>query len=315
MDLSIIIPAYNCIDTIERTIESILIQKLSINFETIIVNDCSDYDYSKVIDKYKDKLNIKEIKTPKNGGPGVARQYGIDNSSSTYITFIDADDYFYDDTSIIKMYNEIKDNDLDLVISNFVYERDNIVSIKKENFAFLHGKMYKREFLEKHDIHFNNSKQNEDNGFNRLILLLDPKYKFLDEIVYVYKENENSITRKNNRAYKFEGLEGLTYNINWALDEAIKRGNTSLNIGLTALDTLILMYYYYLDLQYDYDVDKILEWSKDLYLKYKSNSYILNKLIDDLKNKKYEFIKDEVNIKEFNISFDDFLSLINNKIK
>ena len=50
MDLSIIIPAYNCIDTIERTIESISIQKLSISFETIVVNDCSDYDYSKVID-------------------------------------------------------------------------------------------------------------------------------------------------------------------------------------------------------------------------------------------------------------------------
>ena len=97
MDLSIIIPAYNCIDTIERTIESISIQKLSISFETIVVNDCSDYDYSKVIDKYKDRLNIREIKTPKNGGPGVARQYGIDNSSSTYITFIDGDDYFYDD--------------------------------------------------------------------------------------------------------------------------------------------------------------------------------------------------------------------------
>ena len=315
MDLSIIIPSYNCIDTIENTLDSIMMQELSINFETIIVNDCSKYDYSNIIKKYENRLNIREIKTIKNGGPGVAREYGIKNSESKYIIFIDSDDCFYNNKSIIKMYDEIENNNLDLVISNFIYERDGLRTVKEKNLAFLHGKIYKREFIEKNNIHFYNTRQNEDNGFNRLVLLLEPKYSYLNEIVYIYKENPNSITRKNNRLYKFEGLEGLSYNINWALNEAIKRGHDSINIGLTALDTLIALYLYYLDLQNDYNVDKIIEWSKELYIKYKNNKYILDKISDNLLKEKISFLKDEINIKNYNLSFKEFLNLIEEKCK
>ena len=49
MDLSIIIPAYNCKDTIYLTLDSIVIQNLTIKYEVILVNDCSIYDYSDII--------------------------------------------------------------------------------------------------------------------------------------------------------------------------------------------------------------------------------------------------------------------------
>ena len=51
-DLSIIIPAYNAKNTIETTLNSIKNQKLSILFEVVIVNDCSNYNYKEYIDKY-----------------------------------------------------------------------------------------------------------------------------------------------------------------------------------------------------------------------------------------------------------------------
>ena len=107
MELCIIIPAYNCLDTIEKTLKSISIQDLSVEYEVVLVNDCSDYDYSTIINNYSNKINIREIKTKKNIGPGAARQFGIDNSSSKYITFIDGDDCFYDKYSLSKLYNEI----------------------------------------------------------------------------------------------------------------------------------------------------------------------------------------------------------------
>ena len=38
------------------------------------------------------KINLLRYET--NGGPGVARQYGIDHTHNGYMTFIDADDTF-----------------------------------------------------------------------------------------------------------------------------------------------------------------------------------------------------------------------------
>jgi len=316
MELSIIIPAYNCIDTIGTTLDSIIMQEFFVKYEVILVNDCSDYDYSNIIYNYSEKINIREIKTKKNIGPGGARQYGIDNSSSEYIVFIDGDDCFFDRKSLYKMYNEIKTKNNDLVICNFIYEHDDKKIIKKEDFNYLHGKIYRRKFLIDKKIKFNKTRSNEDNGFNMLIFLLKPAFSTLDEVVYIYKENSNSITRKNIRLYDFEGLKGLCYNANWAMEEAIKRKINSFEIGKLALNVLISLYFYYLDLQYEYDVRKILIWSKKIYIKYKNSKYRADKgnlffLIEINKL----FFKEHLNIKEYNISFDDFLRMIdkNNK--
>ena len=310
IDLCIIIPAYNCIDTIEMTLDSIVMQELFINYEVVLVDDCSSYDYDNVLSKYKKKINIREIKTPKNVGPGGARQYGIDNSSSNYIVFIDSDDCFYDKNSLCKMYNEIKNRNADLIIGNFIYERDNKVLVRQRNLTWLHGKIYRRKFFVDNGIRFNETRANEDNGFNRLVLLLEPVFYFLDEIVYVYKENPNSITRKDDRLYRFYGLEGFCYNMNWAMDEASKRGKSKVN-GILSLDILVALYLYYLDLQYDYDVSKILVWARDIYNKYKivednfSKDDVLN-----LINEKKDFFKDDVNIREYNIDFYEFLNMV-----
>lgn len=311
MDLSIIIPAYNCKDTLGITLDSICQQNLLIDFEVIVVNDCSDYDYSNFINKYRDMLNIKEIKTIENVGPGGARQFGIDNSSSKYIVFIDSDDCFYDNDSILKMYNAIKKENVDLLIANFIYERDNKRLVKKNDFTWLHGKMYKREFLSFNNIRFNNSRANEDNGFNRLILLLNPKLTFLDEIVYIYKENPKSITRKNNRSYKFNGIEGFCYNMNWAMDGALARKKVENLVGLLSIDILSALYVYYLGLEKEYDVSKILKWGKDIKEKYyKYGIFIDKERISKILESKKEQLKDDMIISNYYITFDEFLEKV-----
>ena len=313
MDLSIIIPAYNSIDTIGITLDSIAKQEVSINYEVIIVNDCSDYNYFKFIKKYKKKMNIKEIMTPKNIGPGGARQFGIENSSSKYIIFIDSDDYFCDNKSIIKMYNEIETNNKDLVICNFIYERDNKRLIKEKDLTWLHGKIYRRQFLIDNEIKFNNSRANEDNGFNRLFLLLRPKVTFLDEIVYVYKENPNSLTRKNNRLYRFEGIEGFCYNMNWAMNQSLKRGVNKYLIGRLSLDVLTTLYYYYFDLKDEYDVNKIIIWAEDIYIKFRNERHQLDeKTINQLLENKKKLLTNYINVKEneYYFDFNKFLEMI-----
>lgn len=266
-ELEIIIPAYNAHNTIITTLNSLKNQKNLPKYHISLVNDHGN-NYKKIIDKYKESLNLDELNTKENIGPGGARQYGIDNSNSKYILFIDSDDYLENELSIINLYTEIEKSNADLVISNFIYERDNLRILKEHNPVWLHGKIYRRSFLDKHNIRFNNSRANEDNGFNNLIFLLNPIVVYLNKTTYVYHENSSSITRKDNRLYKFTGLEWYAYNINWAIEEGKKRSVDSTNLAIKAISGLSVMYHYYLDLYNEYDVAKIIEWSKNLYINY-----------------------------------------------
>lgn len=308
-NLEIIIPAYNAHKTIINTLDSILVQQNMKNFHVTIVNDYGK-NYKEILKKYKDKMPIKEITTSRNVGPGLARQLGIDNSNSKYIVFIDADDTFYDELSLSTLSEEIKKGNYDLLITDFQYERDNEIAIKKDDSTWLHGKIYKREFLLKNNIKFNNTRANEDNGFNRLIFLLNPKIKYINKITYIYKENPDSITRKDNRLYKYKGLKWLSYNINWAIREAIIRNGNEPAILYTIISTLAAMYYYYLELYDEYEVDKILIWCKDIYKLYEEYQIKILKYEDiaiqdkekENKNKKMKKI----------ITFEEFKNKIKN---
>lgn len=273
MGIDIIIPAYNSKDTILDTLSSIVIQKEleKIDLQVTIVNDYSDYSYSSIIDFFSPYINIQEIVTDKNVGPGEARNIGLKSTNQEYIIFIDSDDCFYSPNSIKSLFDEINNNNCDLVISDFICNRNGIKVIKKHDLIWLHGKIYRRSFLEKYDIHFNNSRANEDNGFNQLVLLMKPKNRFLSVTTYIYQDNTSSITQNNNRLYELTGLEGFTYNIRWAIEEGLKRNCDKNDIVLLAMKSLISMYYYYLELYNKYDVSPIIKWSKpilDLYNKF-----------------------------------------------
>lgn len=89
---SVIIPLFNKEKFIESTLKSVLCQTF-IDFEILIINDGStDKSEEKILqfDDGRIRYFIKE-----NGGASSARNYGIEKAQSNYITFIDADDYWY----------------------------------------------------------------------------------------------------------------------------------------------------------------------------------------------------------------------------
>lgn len=91
---SIIIPLFNKENFIENTLKSVLNQNFT-DFELIIVNDGStDASEEKVI-QFKDE-RIRYL-SKENGGVSTARNFGIEMAQADYITFIDADDYWYPD--------------------------------------------------------------------------------------------------------------------------------------------------------------------------------------------------------------------------
>src|SRR5699024_3677407 len=89
---TVIMPAYNVEQYIERAIESILNQTLT-DWELIIVNDGSIDKSGDIADKYSKKDSRIRVIHQKNKGSGYARQAGVDASKGEYICFVDPDDF------------------------------------------------------------------------------------------------------------------------------------------------------------------------------------------------------------------------------
>lgn len=215
--IDLIIPIYNAKNTLDLTLMSIRMQTILNKINIYLIDDCSEDNYDKIINNYND-MNIIYKKLDKNGGPAVARQVGIDISSSDYIMFIDSDDLFYDADSVKKLYSEIEKG-FDYVIG-ITYEEKRKIKIMNE--SDLHGKIYRRNFIEKNKIKFNNTRFHEDNYFNNLILACEPLTKKIFDFVYIYVYNEKSITNVQEEK-EFERLEILLSNMRQLLDESKKR--------------------------------------------------------------------------------------------
>lgn len=101
---SIIIPLFNKENFIENTIQSILDQTFQ-DFEIIIINDGSTDKSEEKVFEFKDS-RIKYF-SKQNEGVSTARNLGIEKATSNFITFLDADDYWYPDFLNV-MYEKIK---------------------------------------------------------------------------------------------------------------------------------------------------------------------------------------------------------------
>ena len=92
--VSVIIPCYRCVNTIERAIQSVANQTL-LPREVILVDDYSiDGTLEKIIELQQrfNKGWIRIIQLKENLGPGGARNAGWNASTQEYIAFLDADD-------------------------------------------------------------------------------------------------------------------------------------------------------------------------------------------------------------------------------
>jgi glycosyltransferase involved in cell wall biosynthesis len=273
-----------------------------------LINDKSDYDYSSFVSFFSEYYSIKEIKLKNNMGPGGARREGNNKSKSKFIMFIDSDDMLYDSVSLYNLYNTINHSSYDVVISNFILERDNVRIIEEKNHIFLHGKIYRRSFLKKNNITFNDSRANEDNGFNRLIIFLNAKIGYSDIVTYLYKENPKSITRNNNRSYKIDGLEGFVYNMKWAIEETKKRGKSLETLPDFSYAVLMSLYYDYLSFIKEKNVNKILEYAKEILPYYLPNKDKVSPFVPEMvKNNKEKECKSLGRNISYEISFDEFL--------
>lgn len=131
MKISVIIPLYNKVKSIHRTIDSVLKQTYN-NIEIIVVDDGSTDGSDKIIRNIHDK-RVRYI-SKSNGGVSSARNYGVLKAKGDYIIFLDADDYFLPNAIEI-LSNTIKQYSVDCACANFYIQKNEILTpyIKRQS--------------------------------------------------------------------------------------------------------------------------------------------------------------------------------------
>lgn len=124
VDVSIIVCAYNAASTIDRCLNSLLAQKTNASFEIIVVNDGSTDDTKEHLDQFNHSEKILLI-NKKNTGASDSRNIALTRVHSTYVTFVDSDDYV-DSDYLETLYDQYeKYPDIDLAISGYQKEEQN----------------------------------------------------------------------------------------------------------------------------------------------------------------------------------------------
>lgn len=115
--VSVIMPAYNTEQSIEKAIRSVVAQSYK-NIEVIIVDDGSQDKTGIIADALSKEDNRIRVFHIKNGGVSNARNFAIAKCSGEYVAFIDSDDKMYPDM-LSKMVKAMSEN-VDLVCAGFM---------------------------------------------------------------------------------------------------------------------------------------------------------------------------------------------------
>lgn len=219
-DVSIIMPVYNVVDHLPRAIESALAQKKSIG-EIILVNDGSTDGSKEVCEAYAEKepLLITVI-NQENQGSGPARNAGLKKATGRFIYFADPDDYF-NDRLLSDNIALAKKRQTDLVVFGYTHEKsgnpanrelklpnlpqmDTQRAFRKHFRNFYHfspyalwNKMYRKDFLTKHNIHFGVQKAGQDALFNIEV------FKHLESVTVNRKPYYHYVTHEGSAVNRF----------------------------------------------------------------------------------------------------------------
>lgn len=132
-DVSVVVPAWRAAGTIGRTLASIAMQTRPPK-EVILVDDGSDDDTVGLAESWRDKLNGISliVLQQKNQGAGAARNLAVQNATSAFLAFLDADDEWMPE-KLERSLSALESNRADLVFTDMQVEEGGQVSYMDAN--------------------------------------------------------------------------------------------------------------------------------------------------------------------------------------
>lgn len=210
MKLTIIIPVYKVEKYIRRCLSSIFNQGLNDMFEVIVVNDGTPDNSIVTVNEFARQYDNLVLINQCNQGLSVARNTGLARATGEYIWFVDSDDSI-SEGSLRYLINYISNNTADVIgfdmlaiwesgereqrmpivispqnsdLYGHVLDRRSI--IHKIHTAAVQRFVFRRSFIEKHDLRFLPNIIHEDVDFMGRALFYAQIIRIEKEILYHY---------------------------------------------------------------------------------------------------------------------------------
>lgn len=221
---SVIIPIYNASKTLERCLNSLLLQNYE-KAEIILINDGSTDNSEDICKQFAQEYSQIKYIYQQNKGVSFARNRGLSVATGKYILFVDSDDYVSKDY-FSEIDNLLKKHNADLTIfSQYDCKFDTTIE-KKYNSFFTDSenemitklsdlicrkiinepwtKIYKREIIKNYHVDFPvKAYIAEDRAFNIKYALHIKSLQVADcPLYYVSLDNENSLSRRKKEGFK-----------------------------------------------------------------------------------------------------------------
>ena len=184
--ISFVVPCYNSSSYMHHALDTIL--EIKEDIELIIVNDGSTDDTLKIAKEYQKKYpQVIKVIDKENGGHGSGVNAGLGIASGKYFKVVDSDDWV-DTSSLKKVVATLKKQDIDMLIVNYVYEKEGspkemgYLNVFKENEIFTWqevGHFKVSEYLLMHSVFYKTSLLKE-------IHLTLPEHTFYVDNIFVY---------------------------------------------------------------------------------------------------------------------------------
>ncbi len=332
--ISVIIPCYNVSMFLDRCMKSLENQTIGMeNLEIILINDASkDATLGKILlweMKYPD--NIIVIPLQQNIMQGAARNIAREYCTADYIAYLDADDWLLP-TALEKVYRAARQNDADIVnyLSRKTFvgpdeddpttkskykNRFVVINNPQERFDFFMGdcplrrgcwdKLFRREFVEEHDLRFAEGVFDEESLFTTPAYLHFRKIYLLNEYLHRYYQNPISSTYNLMADIKRKDDNSKT----WMATYEVAKADGTLETDHLLFEWFFVMNYFIFSLEFSADrgifvdvdtVNSMQRTVKELFPDYRKNPALCG--IDSRKEllNLIEVPVDESNIQEYN---------------
>ena len=235
--LDVIVPVH--VDTeqkykyFDRMLNSIVCQELEyysevVNFCFVLDNNSSQMNnkIKELIEKRMlsriDKFNYK-VHQVFFKDAGLSRQFGIDKTESEYITFMDADDQYYNNKAIQDCLEAIEEcRGCDYIATTIAkgYQEGGKITTEDKTFSMkgnLYGYIIDRCYINQNDIKFvGDMKLYEDTYYTDIVKILAETNTTINKPTYIWMQNEESMTHSiSNDQLILEDIDGyLKYSSN-----------------------------------------------------------------------------------------------------
>lgn len=250
ISISVIVPAYNVENYIEKTLRSLLMQT-DRDFEILIINDGSTDSTVLVAEKLieEDVFARCQVINKSNSGVSAARNLGLQLATGTYVYFLDSDDYV--EPNLIEMLKtSIRENAYDMVIWGYNHVSENFEEIQyyfdtysyKEKclsgaqvlekilledelgLIWTSSALYKKSLLDSNLIHFDERFVNgEDQEFIFMALSRTKEVLLIPEVLTYYLQRLGSVSNSYNLK-RFDVIAAFDAAASYIEKQAIEKG-------------------------------------------------------------------------------------------